>query len=103
MIKEKRYKVSVKTPNRFLNIKSKVVRTPTDFIITEGEIKKVETKLKSDGITNYSIDLISDIPKAVDSKKVSTDEIIKFPKPEINIEIKNENEQKSTLSKILNS
>lgn len=93
----KRYKVSVKTPNRFLSIKSKIVRTPTDFIILENEIKSTETKFKSDGISDYSIDLL--VPEKVNPKKVEDPKIVES-KEEIKIENKPSN---STLSKILNS
>jgi len=53
MNKEKLYKISVKTPNRFLNIKRKLVRTPTNFISTEKELKTLKAKFQSDGITQY--------------------------------------------------
>lgn len=99
MNKEKLYKISVKTPNRFLNIKRKLVRTPTNFISTEKELKTLKTKFQSDGITQYSIEEYKEIPKKVEILKVNEKEKIELPKTKVDIT----NKKETTLTKILNS
>jgi len=100
MNEEKRYKVSVKTPNRFLSIRGKLVRTPTDFISTEKELKTLKTKFQSDGITKFSVEEYKDTPKIVETFIPGKQE---NPKTEVEITINKEDKKESTLNKILNS
>ena len=98
MNEEKRYKVSVKTPNRFLNVKGKLVRTPTDFISTEKELKTLKTKFQSDGITQFSVEEYKETPKIIETVTPE----IELPKTKVEITIE-ENKKETTLNKILNS
>jgi len=53
---EKKYSVRILTPNKFIEVKGKLVRTPTRFIITEREVSHYKTIIHSNSISKFSIE-----------------------------------------------
>ena len=65
-MEQQRFRLYVKTPNIFLEIGNKQVRTPGEFIIFESQIPFIEVKLRAEGVSDYFVEPIT-------SKEVSTD------------------------------
>lgn len=57
-MEQQRFKLYVKTPNIFLEIGNKQVRTPGEFIIFEWQIPYIETKLRAEGVGDYIVEPI---------------------------------------------
>jgi hypothetical protein len=94
----KKYMLKINTPGRIVAIKGRAVRTPTECIIDQSEIKILESRVKSAGITDYSIN-------KVNSKKLTikiSEPIIEEPEITYKKEIKHKTEALSTLDKIMN-
>ena len=89
---EKKYLVKVKTPNRIVDIKGKLIRTPFEHIAREAELQELRTKLVYDSLV-FTIDEY--IKPIVEKKVEEKDEKSKVaPKKTIN--------EESTLGVMLN-
>ena len=59
-MEQQRFRLCVKTPNIFLEIGNKQVRTPGEFIIFESQLSYIETKLRAEGVRDYIVEPISE-------------------------------------------
>ena len=89
---DKRYLVKVSTPNRIVDVKGKLIRTPFEHIAREDEVEALKTKLIYDSLV-YTIE---EYVKPVVEKKV--EEKIEKPKAAPKKTIKED----STLGAMLN-
>ena len=93
---EKFYKVKIGTPNKFFIYKGRPVRSPVELKVTEKELKIIKMKIITDGISDYSINeisdekIITDIPSVI-GKEIIVEKVIK----------ENEVSPKSILDKLL--
>jgi len=58
-MEQQRFKLYVNTPNIFLEIGNKQVRTPGEFIIFESQLPYIETKLRAEGVRDYIVEPIA--------------------------------------------
>lgn len=84
--------VKINTPNRMIEVRGVVVRTPVEIVTkTKEELERLQTKINSEGITDYSIKpYVKEKPKA---KKVTAKKEVKKKKDTI--------KKDSTLGQIL--
>ncbi len=94
----KEYLVDIRTPNRFLNIKNKKVRTPTRFKIPEDQLKSLKVMLHHESITDFRI---VDFESIAEEAEIESDKDEILEETEVIIENTFENEPQSTLEKLL--
>ena len=54
-----KYKVKINVRNKMFDINGKLVRTPVEFISSEKKIGYIKSKLRAEGILDYSIEEIN--------------------------------------------
>ena len=52
----RKYILNIKTPNKFIRVRGKTVRTPTKVDISKSEIEYFKSQLAFNSISDYSID-----------------------------------------------
>lgn len=57
-MEQRKFRLYVKTPNIFLEIGNKQLRTPGEFIIFESQLPFIETKLRAEGVRDYFVESI---------------------------------------------
>lgn len=67
---EKKFKVIIRTPNSFFVVNRVVARSPLTFIVNEGDLNAIRTKIKYEGISDYSIEELKEGEKIVPDVKV---------------------------------
>ncbi len=92
----RKYLLSITTPGRMIALKKRRVRTPTECIIDESEIKIIESRLNSAGIVGYSINPFNEKTKKPEPKVDIIEQELTFE------EVKPKKEALSTLDKIMN-
>ena len=93
---EKKYVVSIKTPNRMFVINGRQVRTPFIKTVNHEQMLTLKNRFSSEGIMNYSITEYIE-PIKSDIKPIVQEVKINEQKPEKKSKIKS-----STLSNLIN-
>ncbi len=70
---EKEFEIHVKTPNKLLLIKNRLIRSPVKWIVRENELQSIKVNLESCGIYDFTIinKNIIPVPKTIKSKKIT--------------------------------
>ena len=97
----KDYFVDIKTPNRFITVNNKKVRTPTKFKIPERDLKALHVTLKHESITDYRISEFSDVKEEEEDAQLDQQDDIFIESYDVIIENSFEEEPKTTLEKLL--
>ncbi len=90
----KKYKVTIKTPNRMFSVNGILVRTPAQWTANESELGNIKLKIESDAIDNYTIEDYDPHVAVKPKQKVQVEKVVE-PKP------KKKKEAVSILEKIV--
>jgi hypothetical protein len=72
---ERTYKIKIYDPSRIIIIKGKEVRTPTEAVVSDSELKIIKSSLVSSGCKNFVVEDIID-PFFLDFQEVYNKEVI---------------------------
>jgi len=101
--KNKMYQVEIFTPNKFIVVKGKPVRTPTKFQIPESDLDTIKLSITSLAIEGFRIEEYDPAKKVVETIQIDEDK--KKKKDEINKNkevVVEEIGDSSTIEKLLN-